>query len=153
MLEAIPKSIFSTTFRLHQQNQLLGEFDTSIWRDRAQLELEDGSYQLYRLGHFSGDFILEHDGQVVARASKPSAFQCTFEVELPNRRLVLRKGSSWNRRFELFEGEKKVGSIYPLGVFTSRTSIDLPDDWPLPIRVFLFWLAFLIWKRQQAAAS
>ena len=153
MLEAIPKSIFSTRFRLHQQNQLLGEVDTSMWREKARLELAEGSYQLYRLGHFGGDFVLEHDGQLVASASKPSAFQCTFEVELPNRRLVLRKPSVWNRRFGVFEGEKQIGSIYPLGVFTSRTNIDLPDDWPLPIRVFLFWLAFLMWKRQQSAAA
>jgi hypothetical protein len=56
--------------------------------------------------------------------------------------------------FDLFDGEKQIGSIYPLGIFTRRSNIDLPDDWPLAIRVFLFWLAFIIWKRQhQAAAS
>lgn len=154
MLEAIPKNIFSTNFRLQQQNKLLGEVDTSIWREKARIELEDGTYELYREGAFSGDFILEHDGKVVARASKPSAFQNNFEVELPNRRLVLRKLSAFNRRFGLFDGEKQIGSIYPLGVFTRRTNIDLPGDWPLPIRIFLFWLAFVIWKRQsQAAAS
>ncbi|MDP9201581.1 MAG: hypothetical protein M3P26_06570 [Gemmatimonadota bacterium] len=154
MLEAIPTNIFSTTFRLQQQNQLLGEVATSIWREKGRLELEDGTYKTYREGLFSGDFLLEHNGKVVARASKPSALQNRFEVELPNRRLVLRKLSVWNRRFGLFDGEQQIGSIYPLGVFTRRSNIDLPADWPLAIRVFLFWLAFVIWKRQnQAAAS
>ena len=153
-MEAIPTNIFSTNIRLQQQNQLLGEIDTSIWREKALLELEDGTYQLYREGQFSGDFVLEHNGKLVARASKPSVLQNRFEVELPNRRLVLRKLSLLNRRFGLFDGETQIGSIYPLGVFTRRSNIDLPGDWPLPIRVFLFWLAFLIWKRQnQAAAS
>jgi hypothetical protein len=154
MLEAIPTSMFSYNFRLQQQNQLLGEVASSLWREKARLELEDGTYQLYREGHFSGDFVLERDGTVIARASKPSALYNTFEVELPDRRLVLRKLSVWNRRFALFDAEKQVGSIYPLGVFTRRTNIDLPGDWPLPIRGFLFWLALIIWKRQnQAAAS
>ena len=153
-MEAIPTNIFSTNIRLQQQNQLLGEIDTSIWREKALLELEDGTYQLYREGQFSGDFVLEHSGKLVARASKPSVLLNRFEVELPNRRLVLRKLSLLNRRFGLFDGETQIGSIYPLGVFTRRSNIDLPGDWPLPIRVFLFWLAFLIWKRQnQAAAS
>lgn len=153
MLEAVPKNIFANNFFLQQQNELLGELDTSIWREKAQLELEEGTYLLYREGHFSGDFVLEHDGAVVARASKPSALYNRFEVELPGRRLVLRKLSAWNRRFGLFDGEKQVGSIYPLSAFTRRTSVDLPDDWPLPIRAFLFWLVFILWKRQQAAAS
>lgn len=154
MLEAIPTDILSTNFRLQQQNQLLGEVDVSILREKARIELEDGTYELYRERQFSGDFVLEHNGKIVARATKPSALQNRFEVELPDRRLVLRKVSIWNRRFELFDGEKQIGSIYPLGIFTRRSNIDLPDDWPLAIRVFLFWLAFIIWKRRnQAAAS
>lgn len=154
MLEAVPKSILSYNFRLQQQNQLLGEVDSSLWREKARLELEDRTYLLYREGHFSGDFVLEHNGTVVARAAKPSALYNTFEVDLPDRHLVLRKLSAWNRRFGVFDGEKQIGSIYPLGMFTRRTNIDLPGDWPLPIRGFLFWLALIIWKRQnQAAAS
>jgi len=153
MLEAVPTNIFSTNFRLQQQNQLLGEIETSIWREKAQLELQDGTYQLYREALYSGDFMLEHNGKVVARASKPSALQNRFEVELPNRKLVLRKLSLWNRRFGLFEGEKQVGGIYPLGIFTRRSNIDLPPEWALAQRIFLFWLAFLIWKRQSQAAS
>ena len=152
MLEAIPKSIFSTCFRLQQQDQLLGEVNTSIWREKARVELEDGTYLLSREGHFSGDFLLEHNGKLVARASKPSAFHNRFEVEVLGRLLVLRKLSSWNRRFGLFDADKQVGSIYPLSHFSSRAGIDLPGGWPVPIRVFLFWLVFLLWKRQQAAS-
>lgn len=152
MLEAIPKSIFSTCFRLQQQDQLLGEVSTSIWHEKARVELEDGTYLLSREGHFSGDFLLEHNGKLVARASKPSAFHNRFEVEVLGRLMVLRKLSSWNRRFGLFDGDKQIGSIYPLGHFSSRAGIDLPGDWPVPIRVFLFWLVFILWKRQQAAS-
>ena len=153
MLEAIPTDIFSTNFRLQQQNQLLGEVDASILREKARLELEDGTYLTYRERTFSGDFVLEHDGKIVARAAKPSALQNRFEVELPNRHLVLRKLSIWNRRFGLFDGEQQIGSIYPLGLFTRRANIDLPGDWPLAIRVFLFWLVFIMWKRQNGAAA
>ena len=156
MLEAIPSNFFATNFQLQQDNQLLGEVDTGFWGEKARLELEDGTYELYREGMFSGDFVLERNGEVVARASKPSFLQNRFEVQLPDRRLVLRKPSawSWNRRFGLFDGEKQIGSIDPVGLFTRRTIIDLPDNWSLPIRVFLFWLAVIIWKRQsQAAAS
>ena len=154
MLEAIPKNIFATRFRFQQENQLLGELDNSAWREKARVQLEDETYSLYREGHFSGYFLIEHNGRLLARASKPSALRNTFEVELAGRVFVLRQLSIWKRRFGLFNGDKQIGSIYPLSVFSRRANIDLPGDWPLPIRVFVFWLVFIIWKRQsQAAAS
>jgi hypothetical protein len=153
MLEAIPTNIFSSNFRLQQNDNLLGEVEASIWRDRAVLEIGEGTYQFYREGQFSGDFVLEHNGNVVARARKPSLFRNQFEVELPNQLLLLRKLAPLSRRFGLFDGERQLGSVYPLGIFTRRSNIDLPSDWPLPIRAFVFWLAFIIWKRQNAAAA
>lgn len=153
MLEAIPKNLFSSNFRLEQQNRLVGEVDTSIWRDKAELELEEGSYQLFREGLMSGDFVLERAGKIIARASKPSVFENRFEVDLPGHHLVMRKLSFLSRHFGLFEGDKQIGKIYPLGIFTRHSRIDLPGEWPLSSRVFVFWLAFVVWKRQNAAAA
>jgi len=153
VLEAIPTGFFRTNFRLQQRDKLLGEVNASMWRCRARLELEEGTYELYRDGPFRGDFLIERNGSVVARATKPSALRNRFELQLQNRHLVLRKLSMWSRRFGLFEGDKQIGSIYPLGMFSRRANIDLPAEWPLPTRAFLFWLALLMWKQEQAAAS
>ncbi len=152
MLEAVPKNWYGMNYFLQQQDQLVGEVNNSKWRERARLELEEGSYELHREGVCSGDFLLERDGKVIARASKPSAFKCTFEVELPNRHVVLRKVSPWRLNFGLFDGERQIGSVYTQGLFTRRMHIDLPADWPLAIRSFVFWLVFVMYKRQQAAA-
>lgn len=153
MIEAIPTDLLSTNFRIEQQDRLVGEIDTSIWRDKAALELEEGSYQLYREGFVSGDFVLERDGKVIARASKPSVFENRFEVDIPGHHLVMRKLAILRREFGLFEGDKQIGKIYPLGIFTRHSRVDLPADWPLSSRVFVFWLAFVVWKRQNAAAA
>ena len=153
MIEAIPTSIFSCNFRLQQQDKLIGEVDTSRWREQARIELEDGTYNLRREGFCSGDFYLEKDGKLVGRASKPSVLRNVFEIDLPNRHLTLRKLSALNRRFGVFEGDKQIGSVYPRGLFTRRSNIDLPTDWPLASRIFVFWLAFLIWRRENAAAA
>jgi hypothetical protein len=153
MLEAVPTGIFSNRYRFHQEGELMGEFDPSAWRERAQLELEDGTYELYREGTFSGDFVIELNGKIVARATKPSAFRGTFNIELPDKHLILRKHSVWSRNFILFEGEMEVGAIRPLGIFSRRTNIELPGQWPLALQIFVFWLAFLMWKREEAEAA
>ena len=72
MLEAIPTSLFSKNIRLQQQNELVGEVDVSVWREKARLELQEGTYELRREGFCSGDFLLEQDGKVIARATKTS---------------------------------------------------------------------------------
>ncbi len=59
----------------------------------------------------------------------------------------------WNRRFGLFDRDKQIGGIYPLGLFSRRANIDLPTEWPLPTKAFLFWLALLMWKQEQSAAA
>jgi hypothetical protein len=153
MLEAIPKNFFSTRFQFQQDNQLLGKIDNSIWREKAQVELKDGTYLLSREGRFSGYFLIEHNGRLVARASKPSALRNTFEVEVAGRLFVLRQLSIWKRRFGLFVGDNQIGSIYPLRALSRHAHIDVPGDLPLPIRVFLFWLVFIVWKRQSQAAA
>lgn len=153
MLEAIPTSLFAKNIRLQQKNELVGEVDVSVWREKARLELQEGSYDLRREGFCTGDFLLERDGNVIARATRPSIFQCSFEVDLPNRHLTFRKLSMWKRSFGLFDGDKQIGGVYPQGIFSKRSSIDLPSDWPLANRAFIFWLAFLVWKRQNAAAA
>ncbi|MFN2637950.1 MAG: hypothetical protein ABR585_13070 [Gemmatimonadaceae bacterium] len=153
MLEALPTNFFSTTFRLQQQGKLFGELESSILTERGVAELEDGTYELYREGLFSGDYVLEKSGKAVARATKPSALQNRFELELPTGRFVLRRLSILNRRYGLFDGETQIGTIFPQGLFTRRASIDLPSAWPLATRMFVFWLVFLMWRRQNAAAS
>ena len=152
MLEATPTNFFSTTFLLQDAGRIVGEIDASLLTQKAHLELADGGYDLYREG-FLGDFVLALNGKVIASASKASMFKNRFEVEVTGHSLELRKLSLFSRRFGVFENEKHFGSIYPLGLFTRRSNIELPSGWPLSIRVFLFWLAFLIWKKQNAAAS
>ncbi len=83
MLEAIPTGIFSNRFLLQQEEQLLGEFDPSIWRDKARLEVEDGTYELYREGQFprrlrlsSGTARSSHAQRSRARSAASSPSSC-----------------------------------------------------------------------------
>ena len=153
MLEAVPANFFSTRFVLRDDGKLVGELDSSMWRESAQLELGEGSYLLYREGLWSGEFIMERNGQVVARAVKPSMWLYNFDVAFGSRTVALRRLSVWRRRFGVFESDKQAGSIYPVGMMTRRANVELPAGWPVVEKSFLFWLAFLMWKRQSQAAG
>lgn len=153
MMEAAPKHLFSPDFILRSDASSSLLLDVSCWRERAEFELDGSSYRLYREGFASGAFILEGNGEILARAHKPSALWNRFEVELDGAVYVLRKLSVFRRRFGLFLDDRRVGVIEPTGVLTRRAEIKLPAERPAAIQVFLFWLALLIWNREAAAGA
>jgi hypothetical protein len=92
------------------------------------------------------DFILQHAGSVLARATKPSAFHRSFVIKYKEKDYTLR-AKSFNRTFVLFDGSTQVGSLAPESCWTRRANATLPDDWPLPVKSFAMWLAIVHWKR------
>ncbi len=152
MIEAVPTGFWRNDFMLHSSDGSLVELDVSSWREKAEFDLQGARYRLYREG-ILGDFVLERDGTVIARATKTSAFRAKFELDVNGHALTLKKLSPWRRGFGVYDGEVTVGSIAPVKWYSKRSEIDLPDEWNLALQLFLFWLVLLMWNREEAAAS
>ena len=101
----------------------------------------------------SGHFILESLGSVMARAEKLSAFRRSFTIHHEDRRYTLRAKAIFRRTFLLLEGDREVGSLSPEGLFTRRATVDLPQALPLPVKVFIIWLAVILWKRESDSSA
>jgi hypothetical protein len=149
MLEAIPASILSNDYRLEDDGKLVGAIETSLWRETAQLELEDGTYNLHRATVTSGEFVAERQGKIFARAAKTSYWRHDFDVELGNRRLTLR-ATRWKRAYGVFDSDKQIGTVAPTTLIGRRAIIDLPASWSVLDRAFLLWLCLIMWRRQSA---
>jgi hypothetical protein len=152
MIEAVQKGIWRKDFVLHSSDGSLVELDVSTWREKAEFNLQDVPYQLYRESAF-GDFVLERDGTVIARATKVSVFREAFHLDVNGHALTVKKISLWRRGFGVYDGEAMVGSVMPRHWYSSDSVIDLPDEWNLALQLFLFWLVLLMWKREAAAAA
>lgn len=153
MLEARPLGVFSRDFDIEAEGQSVALLDVSRWREAGAISIQGQPYRLYREGLMSGGFVLEKEGQIVARAIKPSPFSARFDLELNAHRCSLRRASIFGRSFSVFQDGVAVGSIHPASMFSRRTIIDLPTDWTVPVQVFAFWLVLVIWNRDSAAAS
>lgn len=163
MLQAITKGLFSNDYEIHRGGVKVALLDPSAWRERGEVEIEGKTYQLDREG-LVGDFrLLDEMEHPLITATKPSALRSRFEVSYGERRYVLEKASFWSGGFAVREqipggtasGKdlRTVGTIAKEGVFSRRAVLDLPEDWPLPVQVFVFWLVVVIWTRERAAAS
>jgi len=139
--------LFSWNFQFREDGKIVGEMNRSLLREAAEVDLDDGRYSFYRDQVIGGDYVIEHKGQILARATKAKWWRSNLDVELFKWSVKLRRPSIFMRRFAAFEGGRQVGTIHPAWL-TGRAKIDLPSDWTVLDRVFLFWLSSLMWRRQ-----
>ncbi len=151
MIEAIPTGLISWDYDLVSGGVVLGSLEVGWFYERGRFATDAGACEIYRDG-FLGPWVLEDHGAVLARATKRDPFTRVFHVETDARRLELR-GVILSSSLELHDGDRLAGRIERQGWLTYRADVDLPDDLPLPVRAFLFFLAVVTWKRAAGAAA
>jgi hypothetical protein len=153
MLRAAPLAWYSSSFRLLRDGHEAGVLKLAHVSERATFAVEDIRFEFYRES-LLGDFVLEFEGAVLARADKPSAFDRRFVLAVEERRYVLESESAFRRAFRLRadDGDEPLGRIAPEGLLTRISEIDLPKALPLPVQAFCFWLVLVLWNRAAAAS-
>jgi hypothetical protein len=153
MLQLEPTRWFSWAFTVAEDGRALGTLDISAWRERGVVTVAGQTFTVAREGFISSDFRLESAGTIVATASKPRVLRREFAVTFSGRNLRLTPRAAWGRALVLLEGERDVGEIRPRSMWCRRATATLPETLPVPVRLFVLWLAMLIWKRDDDAAS
>ena len=152
MIVAKPTRWFSRAYRLADDEREVGVLRPALLTERAAVELEGEAYTIRRDG-LLGPFLMERDGETVAAAEKPSAFRSRFRVAVGGRISELDRRGAFGRSFDLLENDEVVGVITRPSIFSRRIEVVLPEEWPLPERVFLLWLALMVWKREEQGAA
>ncbi len=153
MLQLTPQGWFGWNFDVLHDGNKIAEIKTSILPEGGSFSIDGASYRIWREGMFSGEFLLDRDGQTVARAQKPSAFRSLFEITHLDRSYTLKKESLLSRSFVLLEGDVAVGSIRSEGRLSRKATVSLPEAMPAPVQLFVIWLVILLWKRESDAAN
>ena len=152
MLRAVPKGWFSSAYKVLDNDIAVATIDPSFLREAAELTIQGSSYSLYREGLMSGAFILKSGSSILARALKPSALYRSFQVEQGAKQYTLEAETVLSKRFVLFEGGVRVGAVYPERALTRKAVVDFPDEIPLAVRVFMFWLVLILWNRSDSGS-
>jgi hypothetical protein len=153
MLKAVPKSWLSPDYKLSENDTTVAIIVSSWWREAAELTIKGSIYRVCREGLMRGSFVLEGGGSILARAEKPSAFYRSFLVEHGGKKYTLEAESVMLRKFVLSEGGRQIGSVYPEHALTRKAVVAFPEEIPLAVRIFMFWLVMILWKRASDAAA
>lgn len=146
-LTLAPTHWYSWDFFVFDGDRQLAEFNLSSWREKGVVSVDGVDYHLYRESTL-GDFVLQHAGSVIARATKPSAFRREFVIRYKEKPYTLLAKSAFSRTFVVLDGSTEIGSIAPERLTTRRATADLPDNWPLLLKSFAMWLTIVQWKRE-----
>jgi len=152
-IQARPKHLFSWGFDLYVDGEPLAGFDMSWLREGGRFACDGRQYHVSREGLWSGDFLLTADLEVLALATKESAFARRFVVRTGDREMILEAAFVFARSFRLVENGSVVGYVMPDHFFTRACTLEFPSDLSVPVQVFLFWLVALMWRRAASAGA
>ncbi|MCK4998048.1 MAG: hypothetical protein KAS23_00885 [Anaerohalosphaera sp.] len=152
MLSAVPCSFFSWGFKVYCDSELLAIIDVAWLSEGGSFDYQGNTYNLRKAGFLSTEFSIEENGSVIASASKTAMIRL-FEVDYNNTQYTLRAASPLTRKFVIECGNEKIGQIAPNVFFARSCSIEIPDDIPIPVQMFMFWLVILMWRRSSNSAS
>jgi hypothetical protein len=152
MLQLEPKHWYSWDFTLSDGGAPVAAIDFSNWRERGELTIQGQTYQVTKQGLMSGEFRLEWPGGTVATATRDGLAGRRFHITHGAHTYTIKRRKWWGRDMVLLDGDREVGWVVPAGAFTRRGSASLPEQVPLPVRVFMVWIALLVWKREAEAA-
>ncbi len=156
-MRARPRAWYSNDWILEWDDGSSLLLDCSNWRETAEFELAGEVLRLGKDALLGKQYLLHVDDELIAHADKPSRLFNRFEFEHAGSTYTLRKASTWLRRFELFRTgpahEEKVGEIRPESMWLRHSRIVLPAELPRAVQVFVFWLAAVVWQRENNSAA
>ena len=124
----------------------------SRWREKGVLEVGGLHYAVHCEGATGRAFVLSRDATELARAEKTGWLSRSFTVNHGER--TYRLEQQWfGRSFFLLDNGREVGSVVPRGMVTRKASVSLPDELPMPVRIFVIWLTVILKKRDADAAA
>ncbi len=153
MIHAAPQGLFSWNFDLEPEGGGLIPVTFNWLGEAGGFKIEGVEFRIEKQGTFSGQFELFALGRTLAEAQKAGAFSRVIHVNVDALDYVLEPRSIFGRAFDVRLDGAFLGAVSPLGMFSRKAEIDLPDDMPLPIQVFLFWLTVAMWRRQAKSDS
>ncbi len=146
-IEARPRNPFSWSYRLLHQDDVLTDLVVDWFGEGASFAWNGDSYRIDTNNGPAGGWHLVGPSRKLCHAVRARRFARRIDVTHGERTLALQAlGTISTTSFGVFEGGLRLGTIrapYP------RLSADLslPEDLPVPLRVFVFALAVFVWRR------
>ena len=148
MLTCLPQSICSWDYRVPDAPGGGAELYFNHWTDQGRIVVGREEFEVRKGGLFSDRWTLEHGGRGIAETARPNVFFRRFEIEINGLQFTLKAVSPLASGFEILQGDRRLGAIDRVHIFTRRATIECEPEAPELVQLFAFWLVALLWRRQ-----
>jgi len=141
-----PELLLGKHYAISRDGIRVADVALSPWTGKGRLTVAGKTSRLDPTysGLAKATFVLKEDGQVLAEASERSGFKDRFELRLRDGVFELRGQGISNNEYVLMRGNEQIGQASRT---KGSTRIELPDQWPLAVQVFVFWIVLLRWRQ------
>ena len=153
MIEIHKKSIFSNTYIATENRRPLAEFSRSLWRQKAELNYANEQFTLTRSGVLTSTFQLLKNDQLMMEISQPSSLKSRLEFHYQDKEYTITSLAWHSTSYVISHKDKEVGRITARGWFKSGAKVVNSDNFSVPIKLFLAWVAMVRWDDNNNAAG
>lgn len=148
IIEMNRKALFSWEFEVLQNGAPAGRIEGLGWPERSVVTLGAAKYEVSADRSGIDAFNLDSNGLRLAHIEKPGVFTRVFNVHHADKIYTFNRPSLFSSKYVLMDNEQTVGSVSAKGAFKKGAIVELPDQLQTPFKLFLGWVALVLWKRQ-----
>ena len=150
IIELHKTGVLSNTYSVLHRGSIVAHIRRSFWRDHAAILMPESRLHVRRTGILKDKFTLIDGASTKAQAIQAKPFRRDLSFEFEGQKYHLRRHHG-HRKIVIEQSGHPVGSISAEGSFPVGATGDLPEHWPLVIRLFLMWIALTHRDHEEAA--
>jgi hypothetical protein len=136
---------------------MIASFDPSSWWSvGGTFTVASEELCVRRSGFRNETFLLQRGDSVLAEANRLGMFRfgLPIQVQFGEIRCEVRPTETEEDLnladvidYAVWQGENEIGQVSTKHRFRKQIYIDLPHNWPIELRLFIFWLVQCMWLR------
>jgi hypothetical protein len=147
------KGFWAGRWEINREEDLVATLVMRMLRERCTIEADGVTVEGERSGLMKPVYTLKNGERTIARVRKTSAVRTRYALDLGGAEITIRQTGWTGRQFLVSRGDEQIGSVRRRGWWGRHAEINLPPEWPLGLKIFVFWIIALAWRRQDAAAA
>jgi hypothetical protein len=126
---------------------------TCLFKNAAAFELNGYTYSMESTSLLKGRYVLNIGNEVVAQAEKKSVWSGKFNIRFKDVMFGLNPESVFRSGYIIFYNGIEIGSVRKKSIWNYSAIMNIPASFDTAFGIFLFWVVFVTWKQNNAAAA
>lgn len=152
MWTCVPRGWWGREYGIAERGAPVATLSFGAWNGGGAILADGERLTLERRGFWNPKYDLLRRHERVAVAERAGAFRGGFYVAGGDLELRLEPASFLSRTCRVWQKSHVAGEIRPRGWFGRTLEIELEEELPFELRLFVVWL-FVLRQRQAAAAA